>query len=132
MWNLDNNSLYAKFIEILVTSAVTWGADDRNKREAIRKTAAERFPSPPPPAGPWAFRITARKRSTFDIDNIPKLVVDAFCGSQIAKDGSEFHQLILYPEDTVEHVGMVQVRGERCFDRDSTLIEIFSKLGAMK
>jgi len=59
------------------------------------------------------------------VDNIPKLVVDALCGKRLREDNSEFQHMILYDDDTVEFVRMVQVAGEQSKHQDRTVIEVF-------
>ena len=126
MWDLDDGRLYFKVISVTIPYAYTWGSEERNKREAIRRAVAPHFPAHVPPARWWAFRLYARKAGDrWDVENIPKLLVDAFSGEQIEKDGSGYPQLRLYEKDTIEHVRMVQVAGEQFFDEDSTIIEIF-------
>lgn len=126
MWNLDDAGLYFKLLSARVPYAHTWGASDREKREDIRGALAFRFPSSVPPACWWAFRLYTRKRGVaWDVENIPKVVVDAFSKEQIQKDGSAYSQVGLYANDTIEHVRMVQVAGEPGSGEDSTIVEIF-------
>ena len=126
-WNLDDDSIYFKLCNVSVTSAKTWGGEDREKREAIRKAAKASIPRFRPEARWWAFRIYVRKIHDFDVDNIPKLVVDAFCSGQLRLDRSDHTKLGLYEDDTVANVGMVQVAGERVEADESTEIEIFGR-----
>ena len=80
MWNLDDESLYFRLLNVTVPYAFTWGNKDREKRELIRKAVEPDFPADFPKARWWAFRIFASKRTRFDVENIPKLIVDAFLG----------------------------------------------------
>jgi hypothetical protein len=126
MWNLDDERAYFRLPPMTILRAYTWGDHDRDKRESIRRAVAPDFPSEVPRARWWAFRLYARKGGDgWDIENIPKLVVDAFCGEQIVKDRSAYPQLQLYEKDTIEFVRMVQVAGEQSSRGDSTVIEIF-------
>lgn len=110
-----------------VPFAVTYGVDDRTKRERIRECAAASMPTLPPGRHVWAFRIYVHKTGDrpFDVDNVPKLIVDSFCGERVRRDSSNFANVAVYEHDTVDHVVMVQVAGERCSSKDSTTIEIF-------
>lgn len=129
MWNLDDDSLYFKFLDTEIPHAFTWGKRDSEKRETIRKAVASRFPASVPNARWWAFRLYARKtaRQGFDVENIPKLIVDAFARSQIRLDRSKYLQLAIYEDDTIDSVGMVQVAGEVSATTDSTRIEIYGR-----
>jgi hypothetical protein len=126
VWNLDDDSRYFKLLSISIPHAETWGGFDREKRERIRAAVIEQWSESVPAARWWALRLYARKAGAkWDIENIPKLVVDAFSAEQLAKDSSSYPQLGLYQCDTIECVRMVQVAGEPCAGGDSTLIEIY-------
>src|SRR6185503_1126603 len=105
MWNLDDPTNYFKLLRADVPFAYAWGGNDRFRRERIREKAAEGFPKDVPPALWWAFRIYTRKAGSFDVDNIPKLVVDAFCRRQITLDESAYDQVALFDDDIVSCVG---------------------------
>jgi hypothetical protein len=62
----------------------------------------------------------------FDAENIPKLIVDAFCAKQIRNDGSQFPLLALYEDDTVSYVPLIQVFASIEGKDDETVIEIFT------
>ena len=130
MWDLDNEAVYFEFMDVTIPYAFTWGSKDLEKREAIRHAVSPRFPDIIPEAEWWAFRIYARKSGShgFDIENIPKLIVDSFANSQIIRDSSKFLNLALYEDDKVDHVRMVQVAGEPTASDDSTRIEIFGRV----
>lgn len=129
MWNLEDEALYFKLLEVLVPYAFTWGHKDREKREAIRRAVASGFPGTVPEARWWAFRLYVRKagKQGFDVENIPKLIVDAFARVQIEKDRSEYPELAIYEDDKIASVGMVQVAGEQSEDDDSTAIQIYGR-----
>jgi len=93
----------------------------------VRSAASKGIPTSIPNVAWWAFRIFVRKsgKRTFDIENVPKIIVDAFSSQQIAKDHSNFAEAALYPEDTIEYVRIIQVGGERTSESDSTTVEIF-------
>jgi hypothetical protein len=75
----------------------------------------------------WAFRIYVKKSGNrpFDIENVPKLIVDAFSKKQIRDDKSQYTSLGLYDDDTIDYVRIVEVGGERTLNEDSTRVEIF-------
>lgn len=125
MWNLENKKLYLPFIRIEVPHVFTWGNQDRSKREVIRDAASRVFPATKPPVDAWAFRIFVRRPDKFDVDNIPKIIVDAFCTGQIERDSSQFGSVGLYADDTANHVKMVQVAGVQENGNAITIIEIF-------
>lgn len=66
-------------------------------------------------------------RTKFDVDNIPKIVLDAFCAKQLKRDNSKYHSVSLYEDDTVRHVSMVQVAGEPSNGTFLTRIEVFGR-----
>jgi hypothetical protein len=73
-----------------------------------------------------AFRIAVQEAGRpLDVDNVAKTIIDAFCSWQIARDRSPHTQLGLYPDDTFDHVRLLQVVGERGA-ADCTKIEIFA------
>lgn len=129
MWNLDDETLYEPFVRLQLAYAQTYGANDRSKREVIRQLAITQFSVIPTGTQRWAFRIFVRRTGiqSFDLDNVPKLIVDSFCGSQIVRDESPHARAELYPKDTLDHVAVIQVAGERCSESDSTVIEIFRR-----
>ena len=135
MWKLNDETTYLRIAAFEVPRAVTWvdmraGHTDREKREVIRKVAIQHLPHPIPHAQWWAFRIFVRKRGVrrFDIENVLKLIVDSFCAKQIEQDHSNLKVAGLFQDDTVDHVRMLQVAGERTLEADSTTIEIFARI----
>lgn len=126
MWNLEDTSKYFQLLDTTIPHAYTWGSNGLAKRESIRAAIAVVLPQAIPSAKWWAFRIFAKKQgSRWDIENIPKLIVDAFSHEQIARDGSNYSHVGLYVDDTASHVRLVQIAGEQCSSQDSTRIEIF-------
>ena len=96
----------------------------------MREEATKSFAGVPVGVDWWAFRIVVRKsgQRAFDIENVPKPIIDAFCARQIRSDGSPHGDLGLYSDDSLDHVRFLQVYGERCSDADSTSIQIFGHL----
>jgi hypothetical protein len=133
MWDLDDENEYLKIHSFNLKEAFTYadmrpGQTDKEKRERIRLAANHNFPINIPKVEWWAFRIFVRKvgNRQFDIENVPKLIVDAFCKNQIFQDGSAHTNVGLYDDDTIDFVRILQVGGERYLE-DSTKVEIFGK-----
>jgi hypothetical protein len=134
MWDLDDKTQYIKFLSFSLKEAFTYadtrpGHTDWEKRDYIRLVASTNFPKSIPKVDWWAFRIFVRKSGNrqFDIENVPKLIVDAFCKKQITLDGSVQKEIGLYEDDTIDFVRIIQVSGERSTTEDSTIVEIFGK-----
>ncbi len=132
MWNLDDETRYVKVHSFTMPRAFTYadmrpGHTDRDKREYIRTKAAESFPTNIPSIKWWAFRILVKKAGgrPFDIENVPKLIVDAFCRWQVQKDGSKYENLCLFADDTLDYVKIIEVGGMRSQEGDTTEVEIF-------
>jgi len=62
-----------------------------------------------------------------DLDNVVKRIIDAFSSSQLARDGSPYAELGLYPDDTSDHVRFPQILGGRGA-ADCARIEIFVRM----
>jgi hypothetical protein len=132
MWNLDDEAKYVKVHSFDIPEAFTYadtrkGQTDKDKRERIRAKAAEDFPNNIPRVKWWGFRIFVNKSGNkrFDIENVPKLFVDAFCKRQIQEDGSQYTKIGLFDDDTIDLVRVVEVGGSRSQDKDTTRVEIF-------
>lgn len=132
MWHLDDETKYVKVHSFTLPEAFTYadtreGQTDKDKRERIRAKAAEDFPNNIPPVKWWAFRISVKKSGNrpFDIENVPKLIVDAFCEWQIQKDASEYIKLGLFEDDTIDFVRVIEVGGMRSQEENTTQVEIF-------
>jgi Holliday junction resolvase RusA-like endonuclease len=132
MVTLDDTAQFTKVLALKVPWAHTWadmrpGRTDRERREAYRKAAVENIALAPTNTLWWAFRITVEKAGRpLDVDNVAKTIIDAFSARQILKDMSPFTQLGLYPDDTFDHVRILQVVGSRSTGADSTFIEVFA------
>ena len=130
LWNLDDNASFFKFLSFRLPFVLTWGNDDQRRREQIRQEASKVFPKNIPQAQWWAFRIYAEKErgaQEFDVDNIAKLIIDAFCEKRLIADQSRFLKLALYEDDTVSNVGIVQTGGKIVDKKSSTTVEIFGR-----
>lgn len=132
MYVLDDTTRFAKVLALEVPWAHSYadmrpGKTDRERRENYRTAATGQLQPTPPAVLWWAFRITVSKVGRpLDVDNIGKTIIDSFCARQISRDGSSFEHLGLYPDDTFDHVRVLQVMGKRCTESDSTRIEIFA------
>lgn len=135
IWKLSDPQHYIAVLNFEYEAAFTYGdmrpgCTDKDKREKIRKVACSSFSGHVPSARWWAFRIGVHKagKGAFDIENVPKLVVDAFCQKQIRKDNSAFVNLGFYPDDTLDHVRIIQVSGERISNGspEKTKVEVFA------
>jgi hypothetical protein len=134
MWDLDDENEFLKIHSFNLKEAFTYAdmrpvQTDKEKRERIRLAANHNFPINIPKVEWWAFRILVEKqgRRKFDIENVPKLIIDAFCRKQISLDGSAHKEMGLYEDDTIDFVRIIQIGGERSTIEDATMIEIFGK-----
>jgi hypothetical protein len=133
MWDLEDRRLYRHFHTFSVPAVWTWGsAEDGVRRDLVRQAAAEGLPPERPSVSAWALRICVHYRSgqSFDVDNVPKLIVDAFSMTQLRRDGSRFTGVGLYEDDTVEEVAAVQVAGVVTKEEPRTEVRIFGRLPA--
>lgn len=134
MYSFDDTNRFVKVLALQVPWAHSYadmrpGKTDRERRENFRKAAAEKLQAVPSNVRWWAFRITVSKVGRpLDVDNVAKTIVDSFSASQIGRDKSTFLQLALYPDDTFDHVRVLQVIGSRSEVADSTNIEVFACL----
>lgn len=131
-FDLNDAERFVKVLDLKVPWAHSYadmqpGKTDRERRENYRNAAAD-VGLAARPVDPlwWAFRIGVRKTGrSLDVDNVAKTIIDAFCSWQITRDQSIHSQLGLYPNDTFDHVRVLQVVGERGAE-DCTCIEIFA------
>jgi len=135
-WNLDDVNGYRKIYDFDLGFAVTYGDTrsehlDSVKRNKIRDKALPSMGCFPKEKGNmFAFRIIVEKAGNrlFDVDNVSKLIIDAFCEKLIRKDNPEAYQkysaLSLYLDDNITLVPMLQVYGRRS-NQDNTFVEIF-------
>lgn len=132
MFALDDSDKFIKVLALEVPWAHSYadmrpGKTDRERRENYRNAAIGVIQATPASVLWWAFRITVSKAGRpLDVDNIAKTIIDSFCASQIARDSSSFTHLGLYPDDTFDHVRVLQVIGSRSTTADSTRIEVFA------
>lgn len=79
----------------------------------------------------YAFYIKIKRSSSdrpLDIENVPKLIIDAFSSGIICKDKSLYEEVALYPDDDLTHVRAFQIEGDLSDDRtNNTEVWIFGK-----
>jgi hypothetical protein len=137
MWNLDDTTHFIPVLSLTVPWARTYadirpGHTDREHREELRKTAIPHLIPAPVNTLWWAVRIAVTKAGNrpFDIENVPKPIIDAFCAWQIARDRSTCLEAGLFRHDTLDHVRILQVSGQRGHT-STTRIDIFAFLGPL-
>lgn len=131
MWNFNDSKESVLIHHFKIPTIYTWGDKDRDKRDEIRKNALKDFPDKPFDCEWYGFYIKV-ERSRFerplDIENVPKLIIDAFSSEQVDKDKSRYSQIRLYPDDTLKHVRVVQMEGKFSDNgRNNTEVWIFGK-----
>lgn len=132
MYSFDDPSKFVKVLALEVAWAHSYadmrpGKTDLERRENYRRAAAEVIRATPQTVHWWAFRIKVNKSGRpLDVDNVSKTIIDSFSASQIARDSSEHAKLALYPDDTFEHVRVLQVIGVPYTKESSTFVEVFA------
>ena len=109
----------------------TWGDRDPDKRELIREAAKEGFKKPTFNYSWCGFSILIERSKggrDLDLENVPKLIVDAFSGWQINRDRSKYRELKLYPEDTLRYVRAIYLNGKFVDDEDRTIVRIYGNI----
>jgi hypothetical protein len=132
MLNFSNPNEFVPIHHFKIPTVYTWGNEYRDKREAIRKIAVKDFPNKPHKYNWYGFTIKV-KRNRFerrlDIENIPKLIIDAFSSKIIDADKSQYPNIKLYPDDDLEYVRAVQIEGTFSDDgRNETEVWILGKI----
>jgi len=61
------------------------------------------------------------------LENVPKLIIDAFSGWQIDRDRSAYPKVKIYKDDHLRWVRAIHVEGEFTHDEDDTEVWIFGK-----
>lgn len=93
------------------------GHTDKEKRNLIRQHAFKKCPDSVPTNACWGVDVSVqynkKRKRPIDIDNIPKLIIDALCKKQIHSDKScKYIKLGLYDDDTIDHVGLLKIEGK--------------------
>jgi len=128
MHNFDDSKEFELVHHFNIPAIYTWGDNDRAKREKIRRNALKDFQTK---RFKWyGFRIKVQRSMLgrpLDIENVPKLIIDAFSGEQTDKDKSSYPMVRLYPDDVLEYVRAVQIEGKFSDNRNHTEVWIFGK-----
>ena len=131
MRDFQDSKEFALIHHFKIPTIYTWGERERDKREEIRRSAIADFPSTPPRCQWYAFCIEVNRSSSerpLDIENVPKLIIDAFSNGIIQKDKSRYTKVNLYPDDDLRHVRAFQIEGRFNNDgRNDTEVWIFGK-----
>jgi len=127
---------YTTFCSFSYNRAETYGDmrlghRDSDKRALIREDAHPILKELEKPRedSMWGFIIEVEKRASkkaFDIENVPKLIIDSFCGKQMEKDKSICKEALLYRDDTLDHVQYLEVHGKRG-PKDKTTVTVIYK-----
>jgi len=130
MWNFYDSKKFILIHHFNIEKIYTWGTEYKRKREEIRSYAIEKFPDKLHECDWYAFYIEVERSSKrlIDIENVPKLIIDAFSIEQIDKDKSRYPKLGLYPNDSLKHVRAFQIQGKPIDnEKDNTKVWIFGK-----
>lgn len=130
MLDFDNTREFKLVHHFHVSDIYTWGNRDVDRREEIRRSALKNFPKGPFNYEWYAFRITVRRNVSgrdLDLENVPKLIIDAFSGRQINRDRSEYPEVEIYKDDTIRWVRAIQIDGQFTYKDDHTEVWIFGK-----
>jgi len=129
--NLSNISDFENIFEFELNEVLTWGNNDKEKREIIRQSAYSEIPKGLSTKDyVWGFKIyfTKNKNSKHrcDVDNIPKLILDSFSKKLVKQDESKWKKTGLYKDDSLEYVKFIEVYGD-LGEEDRVLIEVYRK-----
>ena len=106
----------------------THGERHKEKREKIRKAAFRTFKTQI--CYPWySFEINiqrSKQKQQLDVENVSKLIIDAFSGDIMERDNSKYRQLELYPDDDLRYVRHYYVEGALVDStQDNTAVKIY-------
>lgn len=130
IWDFDDIGKFRLVHHFNIPAIYTWGGNDRDRREDIRRYANVDFPHSSLNYEWYGFRIIVKRTllgRDSDLDNVPKLIIDAFSGWQIDRDRSDYPQVELYKDDTVKWVRAIQVQSDFTHEQDRTEVWIFGK-----
>jgi hypothetical protein len=132
MWDFDDRKEFALILHFSIPAIYTWGEREKEKREIIRRIAIKNLPKGHIFNYKWyGFRIKVRRRRKlkgrrFDIENVPKLIIDAFSKKLIENDNSKYPKCAIYKDDILDYVKAIQIEGD--FNKqNSTEVWIFGK-----
>jgi Holliday junction resolvase RusA-like endonuclease len=134
MWDLDDKTKYKKLCEFEIDKIYTWGStNDMKRREEIRQKACGNNLVPRNKS--YAFRISIyiypQRKPCLDIDNVPKLILDAFSKNMIEKDNSKYPDCWLYEDDCYPSVKIIEVgvvKEVKSMLDEKVIVEIFECL----
>jgi len=131
LWDFTDTKKFVLVHHFMIPKIYTWGEGEPRKREEIRKNASIDFPVKLPKCQWYAFCMRI-KRSRFDrpldIENVPKLIIDAFSKGIVDRDESLHANLVLYSDDDLEHARAFQVEADFSSDgTNSTEVWIYGK-----
>jgi len=69
---------------------------------------------------------TKNSKHRYDVDNIPKLILDSFSKKLVEEDNSKVEEAGLYEDDSLEYVKFIEVYGD-LGEEDKVLIEVYRK-----
>ena len=129
--DLSKISDFENIFEFELNEVLTWGNNDREKREVIHQSAYSEIPKRLSTENyVWGFKIyfTKNKNSKHrcDVDNIPKLILDSFSKKLVEEDNSKVEEAGLYEDDSLEYVKFIEVYGD-LGEEDKVLIEVYRK-----
>jgi hypothetical protein len=131
MWDFADSREFVLIHHFKIPRIYTWGEKEKDKREEIRRNAIANFPDSAPRCEWYAFSIEVDRSGLerpLDIENVPKLIVDAFSKGIIQKDKSRYPKVGLYPDDDLRHVRAFQIEGKfNNAGRNNTQVQIFGK-----
>ena len=126
-----NNAGFVLIHHFEIPHIYTWGDRELQKREEIRRCAKEGFPANIPNCKWFAFDIKVKRKCTerpVDIENIPKLIIDAFSEGITKHDKSAYRNLALYCDDDLQNVRALSIEGDFCYEESSTEVWIYGKV----
>ena len=127
MVNFDDTEMFSRINHFSIPAIFTWGNRDTEKREEIRQIALKDFPRGPSDYEWYGFRIRVRRKESrrdLDLENVPKLIIDAFSGWQMDRDRSKYLHVEIYRDDTMRWVRAIDIAGEFTQDQDETEVWI--------
>ena len=69
---------------------------------------------------------TKNSKHRYDVDNIPKLILDSFSKKLVEEDNSKVEEAGLYEDDSLEYVKFIEVYGD-LGEEDKVLVEVYGK-----
>lgn len=131
MWNFRDPNEFVLIHHFTIPMIYTWSEKEREKREEIRWNALKDSPDSLIRGRWYAFYIEVDRANferPLDIENVPKLIIDAFSSEIIEKDKSSYPKVALYPNDDLTYVRAFHIEGKlNDRGRNTTEVWIFGK-----